>query len=80
MRTRVKLLLSAALLSGAAAPAAPRPLGAQSEYRNVDGGRPVRIEDALVTPYHAMNGSRCHELSAWSEWAAWQCDSQTVAL
>jgi hypothetical protein len=30
------------------------PALAQSDYRNVDGGRPVRIEDATATPRHAL--------------------------
>ena len=48
------LVLSGALWT-AAFLAAPRDVGAQSEYRNVDGGRPVRVEDALATPLHAMD-------------------------
>jgi hypothetical protein len=31
------------------------PAGAQVEYRNLDGGRPVRIEDATPTERHALD-------------------------
>jgi hypothetical protein len=42
-----------ALLALASLTAATR-THAQSDYRNVDGGRPVRTEDATATPRHAL--------------------------
>ena len=35
--------------------AAVAPLEAQSDYRNTDGGHPVRIEDALTGPRHSLD-------------------------
>lgn len=41
-----------ALLAGCAASASA---GAQSEYRNIEGGRPVRVSDANPTEHHALD-------------------------
>src|SRR5689334_10099043 len=49
-RRRMQRILCAVL-----SPLAALPLGAQTDYRNTDGGHPLRIEDALTGPRHSLD-------------------------